>query len=150
MRTALVSASPEETFGVGERLGQSLKAGDVVLLVGGLGAGKTLFTKGVVSALGYDIDEVTSPSFALVNLYRTEQVDVYHIDLWRLDGAEDPGEAVGLDEIIENPDAVTLIEWADRLKEFNAPNNTIQVLIEDDGDNPRRIEIIGADLAAKI
>src|SRR5688572_22245165 len=79
-----VSNSPEETFEIGEKVGASLKSGDVVLLYGNLGAGKTLFTKGVLYALDFDIDEVTSPSFTLVNLYKTDRFNVYHIDFWRL------------------------------------------------------------------
>ncbi len=144
MSITIVSNSPDETFKAGEDLGVSLAAGDLVLLTGGLGAGKTLFTKGVMNAFGFDIDEVTSPSFTLVNLYRTDRTDVYHIDLWRLDKASNAGEAVGLDEILENPNAVTIVEWADRLAKFSAVNNTIRITIEGDGDEPRRIEIEGS------
>ena len=141
----MVTNSPDETFAAGDDLGRSLRAGDLVLMTGGLGAGKTLFAKGVLNAIGFDIDEVTSPSFTLVNLYRTEQFDVYHIDLWRLDVAANPAEAVGLDEILENPKAVTLIEWADRLVDLNVPNHTINVSIKGDGDEPRQVEIVSAD-----
>ena len=145
MRKTMVTNSPDETFAAGDDLGRSLRAGDVVLMTGGLGAGKTLFAKGVLNAVGFDIDEVTSPSFTLVNLYQTGQFDVYHIDLWRLDVAANPAEAVGLDEILENPKAVTLIEWADRLVDLNVPNHTINVSIKGDGDEPRQIEIVSAD-----
>jgi tRNA threonylcarbamoyladenosine biosynthesis protein TsaE len=141
MRTRFVSKSPDETLKAGEELGRSLAAGDLVLLTGDLGAGKTLFTKGIVQALGFDVDEVTSPSFTLVNLYVTERYNVYHIDLWRLDTAAKPAEAVGLEEILENPNAVTIIEWAERLGEFSTVNHTIRVTIDGDGEEPRRIEI---------
>ena len=151
MKKTFVSSSPEDTFVAGERIGASLRAGDLVLLTGGLGAGKTLFTKGVLNSLGFPVDEVTSPSFALVNLYPTEHFDVYHIDLWRLDTASDPAEAVGLAEILENPYAVTLIEWADRLKDPNVSNHTIRVSIAGDGEDSRFIEIVSAEReAAKI
>ena len=104
----LICRIPDDTFALGERLGgESLQAGDVVLLYGGLGAGKTLLTKGILNALDFDIDEVTSPSFTLVNLYKTKSFDVYHIDLWRLDGPADAATAVGLHEILENEKAVT-------------------------------------------
>src|SRR3982751_3464788 len=86
--------TPEETFDLGERFGETLCGGEMILLSGGVGAGKTLFTKGVLSGLGFDVDEVTSPSFTLVNLYKADKFDVYHIDLWRLDGSADPAEAV--------------------------------------------------------
>jgi tRNA threonylcarbamoyladenosine biosynthesis protein TsaE len=142
MTKSIVSASPEETFEAGEELGRELEGGDVVLLTGGLGAGKTLFTKGVLNALEYDIDEVTSPSFTLVNLYRTERFDVYHIDLWRLDASPNPEEAVGLDEILEIDNAVAIIEWADRLNEPGISSHTIEVLIKGAGDDPRDIQIV--------
>lgn len=140
MTGTFLTKSPDETFELGEELGSSLVTGDLVLLYGRLGAGKTLLTKGVMSGLGYDVDEVTSPSFALVNLYKTERSDVYHIDLWRLDGGVDPAEAVGLGEILEG-DNVIIIEWADRLKDLPTGRRIITVEIKGDGDEPRAIEI---------
>ena len=139
--TDQISNGPNKTFSTGEHLGTSLVGGEIILLFGGLGAGKTLLSKGIVNALGFDIDEVTSPSFTLVNLYKTEQFDVYHIDLWRLDGKIDVVAAVGLDEILENENAVTIIEWADRLGGFSFSNPLIRVNIEGDGDEPRTITI---------
>ena len=114
------------------------------------GAGKTLLTKGILSALDFDIDEVTSPSFTLVNLYKTESFDVYHIDLWRLDGNANAAEAVGLDEILENENAVTIIEWADRLGGFSFPNAAISVTIEGNGDDPRVVTIENMTAPKKI
>lgn len=111
------------------------------MLYGGLGAGKTLLTKGVLNALDFDIDEVTSPSFTLVNLYKTPTFEVYHIDLWRLDPAFDVAMAVGLEDILEDQNAVTIIEWADRLGETAFANRTISVTIEGDGDEPRHISV---------
>ncbi len=137
-----VSQSEDQTFELGEHLGSELKSGDVVLLYGGLGAGKTLLTKGIVNALDFDVDEVTSPSFALVNLYKTVSFDVYHIDLWRLNAGNDAASAVGLSEILENENAVTIIEWADRLGEAVFHNRTISVRIEGDGDDRREIQIM--------
>lgn len=138
---SVISNSPDETFEIGEQIGGELVGGETLLLYGGLGAGKTLLTKGILNALGFDIDEVTSPSFTLVNLYKTTRFDVYHIDLWRLDGAADTPSAVGLDEILENENAVTIIEWADRLAGVSFPNRTISVMIDGDGDVPRAISI---------
>jgi len=141
MRETFECTTPDATFEIGEQLGLRLRGGDVVLLRGGLGAGKTLFTKGILSALGFDVDEVTSPSFTLVNQYETADLDVFHIDLWRLDPSGDPASAVGLDEIVENDRAVTIIEWAERLGEFPFQCKPITVAIDGDGDEPRRIEI---------
>lgn len=138
----VICDSPEETFALGEKIGSELKGGDVVLLHGGLGAGKTLLTKGIVNALDFDIDEVTSPSFTLVNLYRTPLFDVYHIDLWRLDPSQYVTSAVGLAEILENENAVTIIEWAERLGAVAFANRTISIKIEGDGDEPRNIRVV--------
>jgi len=134
-----ICETPEETFDLGEKLGAELRGGEVVLLSGGLGAGKTLLTKGILYALEYDVDEVTSPSFTLVNLYRTEKFDVYHIDFWRLDTIEDVASAVGLNEILEDETAIVIAEWSERLKEINFQNKIIRVSIDGDGDEPRRI-----------
>jgi tRNA threonylcarbamoyladenosine biosynthesis protein TsaE len=113
----------------------------MILLRGGLGAGKTLLTKGILYALKYDVDEVTSPSFTLVNLYRTDERDVYHIDLWRIDENSDAAFAVGLNEILEDKTAVVIVEWSERLKNFSFPENVISVEINGDGDDARTIKI---------
>jgi tRNA threonylcarbamoyladenosine biosynthesis protein TsaE len=136
-----VCSTPEESFALGELLGSGLKGGDVVLLYGGLGAGKTLLTKGIINSLGYDVDEVTSPSFTLVNQYRTDRFDVYHIDLWRLESSNDPGAAVGLADILENENVVLLIEWADHLAETSFRGRVIRIEIIGDGDEPRKITV---------
>ena len=140
MTENVVCHSPEETFALGAKVGRSLKGGELILLTGGLGAGKTLFTKGILEGLDFDTDEVTSPSFTLVNLYHAK-FDVYHIDLWRLDETADAGVAVGLDDILENEKAVVIVEWAERLKRKQYNSAAIRVKIDGDGDEPRRIEI---------
>ncbi len=141
LNTEYICKSPEDTFDLGEKLGESLNGGEVVLLSGGLGAGKTLFTKGVLYALRYDVDEVTSPSFTLVNFYKTEKFGVYHIDFWRLDENSDVMSAVGLEEILEDEAAVVIIEWSERLKEIAFSNKIIRVSIAGDGDEARKIKV---------
>lgn len=141
MMSEVTCITPEETYGVGEQIGSGLCGGDVVLLYGGLGAGKTLLTKGILHSLEYDTAEVTSPSFTLVNLYKTSKFDVYHIDLWRLDSNSNAAEAVGLSEILEKENIVTIIEWADRLGNFVFAGNVLQVFIEGDGDEPRNVTV---------
>jgi tRNA threonylcarbamoyladenosine biosynthesis protein TsaE len=137
--TEKICRTPEETFSLGEELGRTLKGGEVIYLHGGLGAGKTLLTQGILSGLGFDVDEVSSPSFTLVNLYETEKFDVYHIDLWRLDSGA--AEAVGLAEILENEDAVIIIEWAEKLASFDPMRPVIDIKISGDGDDPRKVSI---------
>lgn len=136
-----VCNSPEDTFDLGEKIGMSLKGGEIIMLSSGLGAGKTLLTKGILYALRYDTREVTSPSFTLVNMYKTEIFDVYHIDFWRLDDDSDVGFAVGLDEILEDETAIVIIEWSEKLKKISSPNKIIRVTIKGDGDDARSITI---------
>jgi tRNA threonylcarbamoyladenosine biosynthesis protein TsaE len=141
-----ICKTPESTFELGEELGRMLRGGEIILLYGGLGAGKTLLTKGIMNALDFDVDEVTSPSFALVNLYKAAAFDVYHIDLWRLDAARNPAAAVGLDEILEDEKAVVIIEWAERLGDRVFPNQKISVMIEGDGEQPRSISVTNENI----
>ena len=132
--------TPQETFDLGEKFGESLEGGEIILLSGGLGAGKTLFTKGILSGLDFDVDEVTSPSFTLVNAYDAK-FTVFHIDLWRLNENSDAGFAVGLDEILDDEKVIVIIEWAERLKNLAFPNKIFRVEIEGDGDDARKIKI---------
>lgn len=136
-----VCNSPDETFKLGENIAATLTGGEAILLFGGLGAGKTLLTKGILHGLGYDVDEVTSPSFTLVNLYDTEHLRVYHIDLWRLDGGQDIAAAVGLGEIFDDDSSVAIIEWAERLGSYVFPHDTLNVTINGDGDAPRHVTL---------
>lgn len=133
--------TPDDTFALGERIGAQLQTGDVLLLKGGLGAGKTLLTKGILNALDFDIDEVTSPSFTLVNLYRTPALNIYHIDLWRLADNSDVVSAVGLEEILAGENSVVIIEWSEKLRSFSHFGRIIEISISGDGDDPRTIEI---------
>src|SRR2546428_10563225 len=98
----LVTRSPEETFALARRIGEQLKGGEIFLLTGELGAGKTLFAKGMAAGLGIDPEDVTSPSFTLVNIHQG-RLRFYHIDLYRLDGdlLPDPG----LEEILDEDNA---------------------------------------------
>ena len=135
-----VCETPEETFALGERFGASLAGGEIILLSGELGAGKTLFVKGIMNALEFDEAEVTSPSFTLVNIYEA-RLKVFHIDLYRLSDGAASGYAVDLDEILRDESAVVLIEWAERLRDFPLPAKIIQITITGDGDEPRQILI---------
>lgn len=139
--SAYTCQTERETFELGERVGSILKGGEVILLTGGLGAGKTLFAKGVLNALAFDVDEVTSPSFTLVNHYKTDRFDVYHIDLWRLEAGSNIAFSVGLNEILENENAVVIVEWAEKLLNFSFARDVFEVKIEGDGGQPRGIEI---------
>ncbi|MBC7796863.1 MAG: tRNA (adenosine(37)-N6)-threonylcarbamoyltransferase complex ATPase subunit type 1 TsaE [Pyrinomonadaceae bacterium] len=139
----IVCETPEKTFAFGEKFGSNLKGGEIVLLKGELGAGKTLFVKGVMNGLDYDVDEVTSPTFTLVNVYETASLKVFHIDLYRLNTGFSAAYAVDLDEILQDERAVVLIEWAERLADFPLPANAVLIEITGDGDAPRLVKISG-------
>ena len=116
--------SEADTAAVGRDLGSSLSAGDTVLLYGDLGAGKTAFVRGLAEGLGIDPDEVSSPTFTLVQEYRGGRLPLFHVDLYRLD---DPREIddLGLEEIAAA--GVLAIEWAEKLREL--PRGAIAVRI---------------------
>jgi len=134
-----ITQSEAETAAVGRELASSLGAGDVVLLYGDLGAGKTAFTKGLAEGLGVSRDEVSSPTFTLMQEYRGGRLPLFHVDLYRLN---DPREIddLGLEEIAA--DGVLAIEWADKLPARLAPPRAIAVRFAHlDGD--RRSVTIG-------
>jgi len=135
-----VSNSPEETFDFGFQLGSRLSGGETLLLSGPLGAGKTLLVKGICAALGLDKEDVTSPSFTLVNPYYG-RLRLYHIDLYRLDEGASAAHAVDLDELLMDEAAVIIIEWAERMGNYRLPDNVWRIAIAGDGDAPRTISV---------
>jgi tRNA threonylcarbamoyladenosine biosynthesis protein TsaE len=107
-----ITHSAEETFALARSIGEQLKGSEVFLLKGDLGAGKTVFAKGLAAGLGVDPADVTSPTFTLVNVHEG-RLRLYHIDLYRLNAGAHQG--LGLEEIFDDEKAVTVIEWAERL-----------------------------------
>lgn len=137
------SQSADETFQLGKRFGSDLKGGEIILLSGPLGAGKTLFVKGIATALDFDTDDITSPSFTLVNLYRGRLV-LYHLDLYRLPEGATAAHAVDLDGILSEERAVIVIEWAERLGHYRLPAPVWRIEISGDGDEARQIRVARA------
>ncbi|HYJ46003.1 MAG TPA: tRNA (adenosine(37)-N6)-threonylcarbamoyltransferase complex ATPase subunit type 1 TsaE [Pyrinomonadaceae bacterium] len=131
----------EETFELGAQVGKGLTGGEVILLDGPLGAGKTVFVKGLASALGIDTDEVTSPSFTLVNRYDDGRLTLYHLDLYRLNEGASAAHAVDLDELLTDERAVLVIEWAERMGGYPLPEPVYRISIAGDGDEVRDIVI---------
>src|SRR5215216_5174799 len=131
-----VTRSAEETFELGQRIGEQLNSRAVFLLNGDLGAGKTVFAKGLAEGLDIDSTEVTSPSFTLINVY-DGRLRLYHIDLYRLD--QGVCTELGLEEILDEERAVIIIEWAERLG--FVPDGAIQVEIFYLSDSERKINI---------
>jgi len=131
--------SEEETARVAATLAAGLPLGSVILLTGDLGAGKTAFVRGVAIGLGLDPDEVSSPTFTLVQEYRgAGRLTLHHVDLYRLESAE--AEDLGLEELAAGG-GVVAIEWAEKLSR-PVPGAT-RVEIVDRGDDRREIRISG-------
>lgn len=131
-----ITRSAAATFDLAARIAAQLHTHTVFLLSGDLGAGKTVFAKGLAAGLEIDPVEVTSPSFTLINEY-AGRLRLYHIDLYRLDAGA--CRELGLEEIFADDQAVAVIEWAERLDEV--PAGAIRVLIEYVSDSERRIRI---------
>lgn len=135
MTLEVLTTSEEETGSSGERLAQSLRPGDVVLLYGDLGAGKTAFVRGLARGLGAAGDDVSSPTFTLIQEY-AGRVTLYHVDLYRLESRE--VDDLGLDDLVLG-DGVVAIEWAERW--VGRPDDVIEVRIDDAGGDRRRIRV---------
>jgi tRNA threonylcarbamoyladenosine biosynthesis protein TsaE len=134
-RDVVISESEQATTELGERLARSLSPGAVVLLEGELGAGKTAFVRGLAIGLGAAEEDVSSPTFTLIQEYRG-RIPFLHADLYRITGSE--ADELGLDEL--GRDGVVAIEWAAKL--LRRPAGAVEVLIEDLGDDRRRITIV--------
>lgn len=135
-RLEVITRSAEETFELGRRVGRAITGRKLFLLSGDLGAGKTVFAKGLAAGLEIDPADVTSPSFTLVNSYEG-RLRMYHIDLYRLDAGA--CRDLGLEEMLEDKNAIVVIEWAERLG--FTPEGATEVVIEYLNDSERRIRL---------
>ncbi|MEY2411344.1 MAG: tRNA threonylcarbamoyladenosine biosynthesis protein TsaE [Verrucomicrobiota bacterium] len=138
-----ISHNPDETAALGEQWGRAAVAGWIIGLSGDLGAGKTQFAKGLARGLGVT-SRLQSPTFALVNEYEHGRLPLAHLDLYRLENA-DQIRGAGLDEYFHRPSGVVVVEWCERWPDFN-PNSTAPrppgfrlVLMEQLDENQRRI-----------
>lgn len=120
--------SPEETFRTGEELGRNASAGQVFALIGDLGVGKTVFTQGLAKGLGIE-ESVSSPTFTIVQVYEGGRLPFYHFDVYRIGDVEEMDE-VGFDDYVMG-DGVSLIEWADLIREI-LPEKRTEIRIEKD------------------
>lgn len=121
----IITKSPQETIAAAEKLGSLLKKGDMIAYKGGLGAGKTTFTRGLAVGLGLG-DNVTSPTFALVNEYRGDNLTLYHFDMYRISSEEDLESTGFYDYPFE--DNVAAVEWSENIADF-LPKSTIYITI---------------------
>jgi tRNA threonylcarbamoyladenosine biosynthesis protein TsaE len=135
----LTTTSQTETEQAGTTFARDLTAGSVVLLQGELGAGKTAFVRGIAKGLGSDPDDVSSPTFTLIQEYRGGRVPLFHADLYRLDNPREIDD-LGLDDIAA--DGVLAIEWSEKLP--RTPRGAILVRIDHGEGDVRTITLIGS------
>lgn len=131
--------SAEDTFELAYSIGESLNQSAVFLLHGDLGAGKTVFAKGIAAGLDIDPAEVNSPTFTLVNQHEG-RMRLYHLDLYRIEGEADELRELGLEEMLNESNAVVLIEWPERLGTVSIPL-AFRVEISNLGADERKIDI---------
>jgi tRNA threonylcarbamoyladenosine biosynthesis protein TsaE len=136
VNVARTTRSEQETANIAKAFAAELVAGDILLLSGNLGAGKTAFVRGLAEGLGIDSREVSSPTFTLVHEYRGGRLTLYHVDLYRLDRAAT--DDLGLEELGIH-DGVVAIEWPDRLTHSLDGARPVRIEIVD--DTTRRIRI---------
>jgi len=134
----MISNSEQETYKIASDLAKSLPMPAHILLYGDLGAGKTVFAKGLAEGFGVtDVNEVSSPTFTLINQY-SGRVKIYHIDLYRIETGN--LEGLGLEEIFDDSNAAVIVEWAERLGAFET-SDALKVFLSYVDDHSRRIEL---------
>jgi len=133
---SLQTSTEEQTSEAGETLARSLSPGAVVLLYGPLGAGKTAFVRGLAKGLGAVPDDVSSPTFTLIQEYAGARATLYHVDLYRL--APEEVADLGLDELVD-ANGIVAVEWAERWK--GRPADAIEVILNVVDENKRSIQI---------
>jgi len=130
------TSSERETFLLAKKLAESFEGRELVLLIGELGAGKTIFAKGLAAGLGLeDVHQVCSPSFTLVNIYQAK-FQIFHIDLYRL-GKESEIEDLGWEDYLDQ--GVIIVEWAEKLR-LNMESIRVTIEVEDDDTRQLKIE----------
>jgi len=132
------SLSEEETYDFGRNFARNLRGGELILLQGELGLGKTVFARGVAAGLGVAPEDVSSPSYTLVQEYTGGRTPMFHVDLYRLEETEET-ESLGLEEIL-SAGGVIVVEWGEKLPVYYRRDGmTIQ--FHDVGEGSRRIEV---------
>jgi len=135
----MTSQSAQQTMALGKKIARSLQGGDVIALIGDLGSGKTTLIKGLAQGLGVK-ETITSPSYVLMKTYKPTKKKInhlIHVDAYRLQSAQDLID-VGLNDWLSQPGSVTIIEWADQVKEI-LPKNTIVIKLKLGQENNQRI-----------
>jgi tRNA threonylcarbamoyladenosine biosynthesis protein TsaE len=135
--------SPEEMFELGKKIGSKLVAGDVILLRGELGAGKTALTRGIGSSLG--IDDVSSPTFVISKIYQGRRLPLIHVDAYRLMGSE----LAGFDDLdleLRIPSSITVVEWGDGFVQRVVDKFITVAISFGNSDSERIVDVEGIEL----
>jgi tRNA threonylcarbamoyladenosine biosynthesis protein TsaE len=132
------SLSEEETVDLGRVMGRGMRGGELLVLQGPLGTGKTVFVRGLAAGLGIPLEDVSSPTFALIHEHSGGRLKLYHVDLYRIEDANEL-QTLGLDELC-GAGSVVAVEWGERLPPFYR-KDAIAVRLHDVGEGSRRIEI---------
>ena len=136
----LYSSSEEATLELGVRVASRLSWGQTLALYGDLGAGKTVFSRGIARGLGVT-EAITSPTFTIVQEYRLpERHFLFHLDMYRIDN-EEAALAFGIEDFLFAPDAVTVVEWPERIKGLLPEEETLFVSLEHKGEELRQITL---------
>ena len=137
-RYAFLSNSPADTSGLGKKIGERLEAGSVIALIGELGCGKTLLTRGICAGLGVPLRQVNSPTFILVNEYHG-RLPVFHMDLYRLGEIAEGFEMGILDYLARTSTGVMVVEWAEKISPI-LPKDYLEVQFQVLSTRKRRID----------
>lgn len=129
----LQSNSPDQTMDIAKEFSKKVKKGDIICLRGDLGAGKTQFVRGFIQGFGFTGNEVTSPTFTVINEYRGNP-SIYHFDCYRLEHYSEAVE-IGAEEYFYG-DGITIIEWPDKISEI-LPNDSVDITIKVLSENKR-------------
>ncbi|MBR6046134.1 MAG: tRNA (adenosine(37)-N6)-threonylcarbamoyltransferase complex ATPase subunit type 1 TsaE [Ruminococcus sp.] len=146
MTYTFYTGSPAETIALGRAVGRRLHGGDCIAYLGDLGAGKTTMTRGIAVGMGLD-DDVTSPTFALVNEYRGRGLSLCHFDMYRITSDADL-ETTGFFDYMDE-DTVLAVEWSENIS-GSLPDTAVYIRLERTGDETRKITIDGDDRFADI
>lgn len=138
----IISCSSKETEEIGEKIGAKLKGNEIISLWGKMGAGKTCITRGIARSFGME-ELVSSPTFAIVNHYKSHKFNIYHFDMYRIGNQEDL-ESTGFYDCIGN--GIVIIEWSENIKDY-IPKNCLTIKIEfGENEFQKKIHIEGIDI----
>jgi tRNA threonylcarbamoyladenosine biosynthesis protein TsaE len=138
---AYLTHSPEETFALAMEMGEAIDSSILLLLKGDLGAGKTIFAKGLAAGLGIDPAEVSSPTYSILHRY-PGRLTLYHLDLYRLAGTFGELESLGWQELIEEPRTVIIVEWPERVPALWYSGRRCRIELVDLGGESRQVSVV--------